>query len=440
MTYENIKSIILAILIVLSVLLTWGLWTYQPNYDIMENAKTVQEVALSEKKDLKEIVRPDRIFYHSRESHLGTNDPLEINKTIKELSRWNFNDFQDISSGVDNLEEFLQDQNKVEIVYPDIIPIDLYKNVLNIKVKDELNIGFDRIVISLENTTRESGFVYFISYSENTVVQSRVTASFITNYETNFYTNAANNPKFIRYVAEETSEGRSLFVTEDPVTMSLYNYLIDPLPTEKFRDALFNDPSFVQNNYIAPIEEYTDGSTLLTINHDQNNIFYVNPAQENEVSMGANNILQKSIDFVNGHGGWTDPYRYVGMDPLGQSIVFRLYDPNGYPIFSDTGISEVLQVWGENEINKYLRNNFSLGRRVESMEITLLSGKDALENLKKLDDFNPEFLQDLVLGYKMSKETQGPLVQLEPSWFYKYNDQWWILPTDQNGGLKHGLE
>ena len=41
MRYEKIKSIILTLLVLVSILLTWNLWTYQPNYDTMENSNTV---------------------------------------------------------------------------------------------------------------------------------------------------------------------------------------------------------------------------------------------------------------------------------------------------------------------------------------------------------------------------------------------------------------
>ncbi len=33
MRYENSKSVILTFLILVSIILTWNLWTYQPNFD-----------------------------------------------------------------------------------------------------------------------------------------------------------------------------------------------------------------------------------------------------------------------------------------------------------------------------------------------------------------------------------------------------------------------
>jgi regulatory protein YycH of two-component signal transduction system YycFG len=62
MRYETIKTAILSILVLLSILLTWNLWTYQPNYATMEKNNTVAEVTMSEKQEVKKIVRPDMVL------------------------------------------------------------------------------------------------------------------------------------------------------------------------------------------------------------------------------------------------------------------------------------------------------------------------------------------------------------------------------------------
>ena len=57
MRYENIKSGILTFLVLVSILLTWNLWTYQPNYETMENSNYVEEVTVSEKQEVQKIVQ-----------------------------------------------------------------------------------------------------------------------------------------------------------------------------------------------------------------------------------------------------------------------------------------------------------------------------------------------------------------------------------------------
>lgn len=71
MRYENIKSGILIVLVMVSILLTWNLWTYQPNYETMKSNDYVKEVSLSEKQEVQKIVRPDQLLYHFKGKHYG---------------------------------------------------------------------------------------------------------------------------------------------------------------------------------------------------------------------------------------------------------------------------------------------------------------------------------------------------------------------------------
>lgn len=439
MTYEKVKTIILTILVITSSVLTWNIWTYQPEYDTMESTNTVPEVALSEQKSVNQIIKPDQIFYHQKDQHLGTVNAVEIEKVMRELNRWNFDHFEDVSAEL-NISDFLNTSGHAEIVFSEYVPMEIYKTVLDIQDKDGLAIVFDRIVIDLNNVTNESGFVYFISMDHHKAFRSRITSSFIKNFEENFYNQVSSNPKFVKYSEEKLSNDHRILVSSDPVTMNQYTHLFEHLPTDKFRDALFSDPSFVQRTSTISGEEYTDSSTLLSVNYDTNIIKYVNPAQQSQYTSNSNDILQQSINFVNGHGGWTGNYRYVAIDEKEQTVLFRLYESSGYPIFSNHGMSEMLQIWGQTEIHQYMRNNFSLSRQVELKEVSLPSGVDTLENLKKTKGINLEFLQDLRIGYEMVRDSKRPLIHLQPAWFYKYQDQWSKVTPDNEGGTEDGLE
>lgn len=439
MNIENIKTITLSILVILSVYLTWSIWTYQPKYDTMDT-KVVPGVSISEKKEVKHIVKPDKIFYHQNDTHLGTVHSGEIERIIKEISKWNFEQFEDVSGHILDLNSFLYENGKVQIVFPDNVPMEIYKNILKVEDKDGLSLSFDQILVDTNNVTKENGYVYFISSEQHQVFRSRITASFITNFKEDFFQKASINSYFFQYSLENLTEERKILVRTEPVTVEAYNYLLDLIPTTQFRDALFRNPSFVTRNSNGYSEEFKDSSTLLSVNYDTNTILYVNPAQEKDMTASTSYLLQRSIDFVNGHGGWTDNYYYVGIDAMEQTVLFRLYEPSGYPIFNNNGMSEILQIWGQTGIFQYLRNNFSLDRRVESTSVELMSGVSMLEKLKSREGIDPEFIQELVPGYEMTRSTGDPLIHLEPSWYYKYKDQWWNVKSGLEGGLEYGLE
>ena len=83
--------------------MTWNLWTFQPSYEELENAETVQEVDLSAKKEIKDIVKPDQIMFHKTNDYYGTSEEDELDSVINKLSRWNFDYFKNISTEIENI-------------------------------------------------------------------------------------------------------------------------------------------------------------------------------------------------------------------------------------------------------------------------------------------------------------------------------------------------
>ncbi|WP_442597203.1 YycH family regulatory protein [Neobacillus sp. D3-1R] len=440
MTYENIKSTILTFLVLSSFFLTWNLWTYQPNYELMENTKYVQEVAIGEKRDIKKVVKPDKVIFHYQNSHYGTINTVEIDKMIHEMSDWNIYDLKNYTNKVEDFTQTIHGNGNVEIIFPEKVPIDIYKNVLDFENKSLPRFSFDRIVIDMDNIQKETGTIYFVDYEKKIVFISHVSSTNLTNFNRSFYKVAYRYPSYFLY---QPSKEKALFIPENDTNMIQYKYFPDFLDSDKFKEALFTDPSFVQKSPIPEGEEFTNGSSKMNIYKNSNLLFYVNPIEESEFVGNSIEILQRGIEFINEHAGWTDPYRYVGLDLLNQKVTFRLYSSDGYPVFNESGMSEIIEVWGRNEINKYLRPNFSLDLplRSEMSEITTPSGKKIIEFLEKQKGFKPESLTDLRLGYHMEKDPKEPkLIVLEPSWFYRYNDKWGQIRLDAVKGERNGLE
>ncbi|MFF2450706.1 YycH family regulatory protein [Neobacillus sp. NPDC058068] len=440
MRYENIKSWILTILVMVSALLTWNLWTYQPNYDTMENSNIVREVTVSEKQEVQKIVRPDRILFHVKGDHYGTNNTDELEKVIKELSGWAFYDVKNVTDKVGNIEELSHDSGNAEIVFPGEVPIELYRSVLTMEGKKLPSFNFNRIIINVEDSEKEDGIVYFVSTENQQVHMSHITAANLSAFNRDFYKNAARFPAFFAY---KTSDKHTLFLPENTTEMMTYKYVPVNLISEEFKEALFSDPSFVQKSLISQGEEYTNGSSKMTVNYNSNMLSYVNPTADDDFIDNSYDLVKRSIDFVNEHGGWTDSYRFVSKSEFSRSVTFRLYSIEGYPVFNDNGLSEIKEVWGRDTINKYVRPNISLELPVttEMQKVSRPSGHAALEFLQKQKNFKPELLEEMVLGYRMERDSdQNMLILLEPTWFYRYDKAWGQITMDDLGGLQHGLE
>lgn len=439
MRYENIKSTILVFLILISAVLTWNLWTYQPNHGTLENSNYVEEVEIGEKKDIKKLVRPDRIFYHVKEDHFGTMNSNDIDKVMRELSTWSFYDIEKETDRIENFKETVHGKGNVEIVFPDDVPIEIYKVVLNFEEKKLPTFEFDRIIINVENNESDNGVVYFASYKNQEVYKGHISPTALSNFNRDFYKNADQLP---RYFTLDTGK-RTLFFPEKETVMDKYKFLPHNLDSDEFKEALFNDPSLVKKSFVKNGEEYTDSSSKMNVNYDSNMLLYVNPGEESEYIARSNELLKRSIDFINEHGGYTDAYRYVNLDEINQKVTFRLYSIEGYPVFNERGMSEITQIWGRSEINKYIRPNFALELplKMEMEKMTLSSGQEALDFLQKREAFNPELLEEITLGYQMLRDSnEQKLIVLEPTWFYRYDNSWGQISMDELGGVKRGLE
>lgn len=440
MRYENTKSFILVILVIVSVLLTWSLWTYQPNYEVMQKSNNVAEVTLSEKQEVQKIIKPDIVLYHLNGEHFGTTNSNDVDKLIKEISRWDFHSVKNVTSTVTNLNELLYKSGNTEIAFPAEVPVELYRNVLTFPDKEMPPFNFDRIIIGKRNHENGYGTVYFVSANGQQVYSSHISTTFLDNFNSDFVNGASRYPKYFAY---KPTDKRTLFLPNDKIEMMEYKYLPVTLNSEAFKDALFNDPSFVQKSIVQNGEEYTNASSKMSINNDGSMLLYVKPTASTDYVENSVDLVKRSIDFVNEHGGWTDPYRYVEKDVNSHKVTFRLYSADGHPVFNDIGMSEINEFWGQNDINKYVRPSMSLELPLKSEmhKVSVPTASEALEVLKGNKSFKIEHLEELLLGYRMDRDPKEPrLMLLEPAWFYRYNNVWGMINMEDLGGMKHGLE
>lgn len=438
MNYESVKTGLLIFLIVLSGVLTWNIWTFQPKYEEMENEKTVS-VALGSKKEVKKIVKPDQIVFHTAGKHFGTMDDSEINKIVTMISKWKYYDVINGSTQSFDLNKSLTKGQFTEVIFPDEIPIELYKKVLNFEDQDLPNFEFDRILIDELASEGKEGSVYFYSTKSQQAYLSRVNLGAINDFSEEYDEKVENfNPLF----SHELANGTMIYLPMQEVEMLKYTYYRNPIESEQLKNALFRDPRFVQRSYVPDGEEYTDEASKMMVDSNTNMITYVNPFRESESVVGTENIIQKGIEFINGHSGWTDNYRYAFKDDFNQQVIFRMYSDEGYPIFNQIGLSEIYQEWGQSEIKRFVRPSFNLELPInpEMRSVTMPSGYEIIETLNAKEELDKELLENVSLGYYMLKDSQDfSIISLRPGWFYQYDGIWFELILNERV-KKHGLE
>jgi regulatory protein YycH of two-component signal transduction system YycFG len=427
-----------------SIFLTWSIWTYEPEYDPFEQSSEFIKIK-SDVQIVSDVIKPVSILFHGNGQHFQTSNPAEINEMEKEFSQWRFRGIKEIS--VNRLQrkfdDFVHEDGSIEIEFSDDIPISLYKTVLNITDKEVPKFSFDRIIIKQKNISGNESAVYFVSYDQRKIYQGMVDSKKLRNFMDSFYRGSYD--KHPEYTAETINSKRTLFVPENPVEINRLQYYIDSLDIGDLKSALFINPKYVRQEPVSVGEEYTDGTRLMTVNKDNYLISYINPAQKSKLFDSSSDLLQKSIDFINEHAGWeNNNYRFAYMSEHEQRVVFRLF-VNGYPAFNESGMTEIEQIWGKEEIYSYDRPYFKLDSVLPSVGSakTLRSGKEVVNQLKSKDNVDFNSVEDISIGYKLDKSLDSKLVTLvtlEPTWYYRIGDKWFIVPFDDTGGDRSGLE
>ncbi|WP_335871890.1 YycH family regulatory protein [Bacillus sp. 2205SS5-2] len=443
MKYETVKSTVLTILVVMSLGLTYTIWTYQPTYQPIESNDTFN-ISIEAQKDYNTLIKPFKLLYHKRNATYGSVEEEELDKVLNELKKWNLYDVRNVSEQY-NTNAFLErihGNDKIEVIFPDLVPSEIYKNVLKFEDTEFQSFDFDRIVIDMSKSDLDTANVYFVDYSNQTLYEARFNSDVLADFDQNVVRYAFGND---RYDFEVINGERRIYFPVNVSELPIQKYLYDEIDPENFKNALFTDPNNVKKDLLFQGEEFSNGTSFMEVMYVSNMLRYVNPSQETNGLLFSSDLVEKSINFINVHGGWTDDFRYFQINPSSRRIVYRLFH-QGYPVFNENNMAEMTQRWGIEDIYIYDRPYFEINLRVDlgSEPVQLVSGESAIAFLQDSKNIDDKELQDLMIGYHLYKDPDSPstsnVIILEPSWYYQYKGIWYRLSIEELGGRANGLE
>lgn len=438
MNYENVKSLVLTILVMLSLLMYYLLWTDQGNTAEDPNDNIVETEKIGSKQEVADIVRPDRIFQHVDGEIYGTISMNEINSVLNVLKTVEYGSLTNISEEINDIPNFIEDEeNSMEIRFPGQIPFSLYRDILQM---DESNLfNFDTILVSYNLVKEDEGAVYFISKKEGKVYKSSISVSYINNIK-DFQDNiTAEDTSYTPYFSYQT-DNNLIYLPKGKTELNKYIYKSETVDSSRLKNAMFSVPSNAQKSVETNEEVYTDESSMLRIEKDTHVVKFLKPSGTLTNELSPNQIIENSIDFVNDHGGWVNKYLFVDNDDKNM-VNFRIYDESGFPVFNLKKDLSTIQVsWENNRVEQFITSNVAITPNpIDATAQKLDSGSSVLKEIQSSKNFDPNKLEDIVPGYDMVI-TNPSYAYLEPSWFYLYNGEWHQLGEGETGGSKSGLE
>ncbi|RUL49439.1 MULTISPECIES: YycH family regulatory protein [Lysinibacillus] len=429
---EQIKSVVLALLVILSILLTFSIWSYTPNYQPIEESQ-VEQILVDEQKELHQVIKPFRVLVTKDNSLSGTISSRMISDIMSTISNLRATELKFIQNNLteEKINSIIQTNERISLFFPAEVPINTLRSILEFSQNELPEVSFKYLVMDWSNFQQTRMLKLFFISGENRTLYSTDVAISDEDFNSTF------NEIFkqsVPYKEIKRDEKLSLYVPVNPVEVVQYTYVIDQVSPEKFKEVLFKDPNIVKRNIeSATSSKYTDGMAFMTSETNTKTINYVYPASESIIDIKGSKLLQNSFDFINEHGGLTGDYRYVYRNIPKQITEYQLF-LKGVPVYSSITSTRISTTWGDNQIFRYKRPYYSLDMDIASETQQLPPGERIVETLENLND-----IDDIFVGYFLVQNDEL-LYTLEPSWFVIHNGGWTRIMSESVGGLGYGLE
>lgn len=398
----------------MSSVLSFLLWTYQPKYDVHEDTSYVSEVDVGgTEKTKSDLIEPKQIMFHHDGQLSGFKKPIERERFFKDLSSWVLYEFEE-----SNADE-LPDVNKmVEITFPDQIPVETITNLFTFDDIENLpNWSFDRAYLLLDE---EEEIIEFLIVSSDE--RKQITAT-IDKTETYYY--------LLSHMEEETEITTPFFEFDEgkePIYLPNYDqeytkktFVANTIEPEVFVNVLFPTPSIVTSNLSEAY--FTDGQRGMEVVQDGRRLEYTNPIQDQDNRLDAIELIDKSMEHINEHKGWTNDFSLENLDVRANTIKYRMHY-EGYPTFDKYRLTTIEEKYREQELYQYTRPIVSVGNLLNSSKRKIPNAEEVVATIKESGFFELEDIEDIRMGYTMDYVEDAYSLTLSPGWYISYKGDW----------------
>jgi len=416
MTLETFKSLVLVALVSLSLLLTYTIWTFQPNYDrYKSDLKYVGEADLGgDIVTKKSVIKPYMTIFHMDEQYLGFRHPGQADDFFTNIQDYTLTNYT-LTEPLSLVDE----KYAIELMFPESLPLDMIKSIFTLEDPEmelptwsykEMYLIFD------ENDPRID--VHFVSTESNGQASFTIESTRAITYLWSKVINEDNLEPY--FLVEELAP--KIYLPVNQPSIQSRTIAIERILPSKLVDALFANPSIVSPNVGEAY--YTDGQRGMRVLDDRKSIEYINPIQSSYERMEKIQLLDESISKINDHAGWTNDFYLDTVVASINQVIYRMHYDN-YPIFHHGDLAIIDHQWRQQDVYKYKRPIFYLKSSFGGNFVQLESGEDLIEHMQNQLENNIEHVRDIRLGYQLIYYDNEPYsVLLQPAWFMNYNGQW----------------
>lgn len=432
MKLETAKSLLLVVLIGTSMILTFGMWNYQADYDPL-NERSVEGTLGGAEKSVDEIIMPSDIIFKQEGNYYTHANPVLKEQFYNRLQDLRITEMERLP--VD--EERTSSNYEIEVIFPEEVPFLLFDRIL--EFEDEAapfaTFSIDRFYITFEPNSKSLEFE-FISIDGREKVEAEVTST--SRYEEVW--DEMNRLQSEDYQAMTLVEGseKDIYIPREVPAMQPLSIFFTQMDKSVLQEMLFENPSGIRGS-ATPGNGYLYATDVRQLTIERNVMEYI--YLEQPLAISDLNLIESSIQNINGHSGFTEDFRLMNID--NGTITYQMYY-EGYPVFqgSSPDISTIKQTHSNQHLLEYKRPAIYLDTTdiITKTKKEMRSGEEIVEDLATITKIDMDTINDLKVGYKIQVETDdnGDYVSMEPEWFMKVNNSWSAVPYNQPGDAARG--
>ncbi|GIM45851.1 hypothetical protein DNHGIG_14000 [Collibacillus ludicampi] len=435
---ETVKTWILTVLVLFSVVLSFKLWYSVPVYEAVDSSGYVGGTAWGPGKTVTQVLQPTRILVHLGDGRhaviLPDSDPYHMTRDL--LRKATVSEFTPVTWS-ESVWESTVTKRSIEYDYGIEVQAQYLAQTLSLPSGMFNSLKARSLYLMYD----ADGNMRLLLKGDTAAYWAKVQIPADSLLE--IWNMAGKLPLYALYGDAK----HAYYLPSDKMKVPVDTYERNVFNTTQLMSSFFVDPSLTRR--IAERDGsviLTDGSRGVQFSSSTKMIDYTNPSTDlYTTGEEMDHSLEKAIEFVNDHGGMEGTYLAVDgsmQRDITSSYLFRSYI-NGLPM-DDSYFSIRVKMRG-NIVFEMVRSVVYPGVLVKREDAYVLSGPALLDSLRKRGITNTT-ITDISLCY-VPEYAEKDRFLLRPVWFIQRKGESPVhvdavsgeLWAD-NGGWLHGLE
>lgn len=441
---EHIKSVILILLVMMSIVLTYMVWNFSPDISNIDSTDSKRDAAKPLTKPLTarmdETITPFQIIHATDDDLQGTTaTPETLLTVINPLKNKNVSGVEHVNRDRNLIiPELSNDYTVLDFTYD--LPLSTYlSQVLNINAKVPEQFNFNRLVI--DHDQQHHVVIYAIKANRHEYIKLTTNAKQqdVQNVLERIsdkmqpYTDVITNKDTI-------DRATHIFSPTKPENLKTYRMVFNTISVERMNAIIFDDSTIVRSSR-SGITTYNNNTGVANYNDQNEKYHYKNLSEDETSSSNMEETIPGTFEYINSHGGFLDEdFRLFSTDNHSGELTYQRF-LNGYPTFNSDNLNQIQVTWGHKGVYDYrrslLRTDVVLNSENNKSLPKLESVRSALANNSDIDY---EKITNIAVGYDMLSNPDNSRTEVQnntelvPKWYIEYDGEWFAY--DNDGGLE----